>query len=142
MTPARPTLETVKAEARLLRAEMKAQGIDIGHGQALEEIARRHGARDWNALRAVLGDSPPEGFVPGGRVRGRYLSHPFEATVVSVERLRPGWYRLELSLDVPVDVVASSRFSNLRKRIRGTVGPRGHSRECTSDGRPHLEIDR
>jgi hypothetical protein len=32
-------------------------------------------------------------------------------------------------------------FSNLRKQIRIKVGPAGHSKERTSDGRPHVELD-
>ncbi|WP_373636831.1 glyoxalase superfamily protein [Yoonia sp. BS5-3] len=40
-----------------------------------------------------------------------------------------------------MDTVASAAFANLRKRIRGVVGPKGWSKERTSDGKAHLRID-
>ena len=136
-----PTIPEVKAQAGRLRDRLAAEGTEITHGRALELVAHQLGYRDWNTLHAAIGNRPPEGFVPGGRVRGRYLSQPFEATVRAVEALRPGWFRLALDLDTAVDVVTFDSFSNFRKRITGTVGPTGLSRERTSDGRPHLELD-
>lgn len=141
MSAARPTPAEAKAEARRLRAALAAQGIAISHGQALDRVAQAQGFRDWNALHAAIAHRPPAGLMPGGRVRGRYLGQPFEATVLRATRLRPGWFRLALALDRPVDVVAFESFSNLRRRVRGTVGPEGVSRERTADGRPHLEIE-
>jgi Glyoxalase superfamily protein len=41
-----------------------------------------------------------------------------------------------------VDVVTFDSFSNFRKRVWGVVGPLGESREKTSDGQPHLVIER
>ncbi len=136
-----PTIAEAKAQARRLRERLEAEGTAIGHGQSLELVAHQHGFRDWNAFHAAIGNRPPEGFAPGGRLRGRYLAQPFTATVVASEMLRPGWYRLQLDLDEAVDVVSFDGFSNFRKRVTGTVGPAGTSRERTSDGRPHLEID-
>ncbi|MEM9585513.1 MAG: glyoxalase superfamily protein [Pseudomonadota bacterium] len=46
-----------------------------------------------------------------------------------------------MDLDEAVDVVRFESFSNLRTQIRVEVGPAGHSKECTSDGTPHLELD-
>lgn len=136
-----PTLIEAKMQAKRLRERLATEGERIGHGRALELVARQHGFRDWNTFHATIGNRPPEGFTPGGRVRGRYLSRSFEATVLDARMLRPGWFRLVLDLDEAVDVVSFESFSNYRKRIRGTVGPAGTSRERTSDGRPHLEID-
>lgn len=136
-----PTLPEAKAQARRLRAGLQAEGREITHAQALELIAAQLGFRDWNTLHAAIGNRPPEGFAIGGRVRGAYLSQPFAATVVGAERLGPGWFRLDLDLDEAVDVVTFDSFSNFRKRIRGTVGPAGTSKERTSDGQPQLRID-
>jgi len=135
------SIAAAKAEARALRARLAAEGRAIGHGQALELIARQQGYRDWNALHAALEEADVPPWRPGARVRGRYLSQPFAATVVAATRLSPGWYRLELALDEAVDVVRFDSFSSFRKRIQGTVGPAGTSRERTSDGRPQLEVD-
>lgn len=141
MTRDLPTTAQAKHQARRLREKRASEGTPISHAQALEGVARQHGFRDWNALHAAIGDRPPDGWAPGRRVTGRYLSQPFSATVVSAERLRPGWFRLVLNLDEAVDVVRFDSFSNLRKRIRAVVGPDGHSKERTSDGVPHVELD-
>ncbi len=136
-----PTLVQAKSQAKRLREDLAAEGARISHAQALEKIAHRHGFRDWNAFHAAIRDLPPEGWNPGGRVTGTYLSQPFAATVLSAEQLRPGWFRLALDLDEAVDVVRFESFSNLRKQIRIVVGPNGQSRERTSDGTPHIVLD-
>ena len=141
MSDTLPTLSEAKEQAKALRADLASRGEPIGHARCLELVAHRHGFRDWNSFHAAIRDRTPAAFIPGGRVQGRYLSQPFTATVLSVEMLRPGWFRLALDLDEAVDVVRFDSFSNLRKRVTGTVGPAGVSRERTSDGRPHLEID-
>ena len=42
-----------KAMARLLRAALADRGVTVGHGEALELVARQLGARDWNTLAAT-----------------------------------------------------------------------------------------
>lgn len=140
MTANLPTPAEAKALARRLRRELEAEGRDISHSRSLELVAAQHGYRDWNTFHAALGNCPPEGYSPGGRVSGLYLSQPFTATVLAVELLRPGWFRVVLDLDDPVDVVTFDSFSNFRKRITGSIGPSGMSRERTSDGVPHLQL--
>tara|TARA_R110000868_G_scaffold7071_18_gene38749 strand:+ start:4948 stop:5412 length:465 start_codon:yes stop_codon:yes gene_type:complete len=136
-----PTSAEAKQHAKRLRAQLASQGSKIGHANALELVAHHYGFRDWNAFHASIGKRPPEGWAPDRRVQGCYLSQPFEATVVAVESLRPGWFRLTLDLDEAVDVVTFDGFSNFRKRIRGVIGPAGTTRERTSDGVPHLTLD-
>lgn len=136
-----PSIAEAKNQAKRLRTRLIAEGMETSHGKALELVAHQHGFRDWNTFHAAIGNRPPESFAPGGRVEGRYLSQPFKATVVAVDRLRPGWFRLELELDEPVDVVTFDSFSNFRTRIRGVIGPSGLSGERTSDGSPHLQIE-
>ena len=141
MTSSLPSLLEIKAQAKALRAQMSRNGKQIGHAHSLELMAHRLGYRDWNALHAVIGARAPGSWVPGGRVQGRYLSQPFEASVISSRQLRPGWFRLALELDEPVDVVRFESFSNLRKRIQCVVGPSGTTREKTSDGQPHVVLE-
>ncbi len=137
-----PTRQAAKAQAKALRDARRQKGQPITHAAALEQIAHDHGFRDWNAFSAAIGAQSDPEIVPGMRVTGRYLSQPFSATVKTVHPQRPGWAQLVLDLDEPVDVVRFDSFSNLRKRIRGTIGPDGHSKEKTSDGIPHLVLDR
>ncbi len=136
-----PSNAEAKRQARRLREDLAARGSDVSHAQALEMVAHQHGFRDWNALHAAIGNRPPDGWTPGGRVEGRYLSQPFKATVVAAEMLRPGWFRLVLELDEAVDVVQFDSFSNFRKRVRAVIGPDGHSKERTSNGEPHVRLD-
>jgi len=135
------TITKAKRDAKRMRATLTEQGEAISHAQALERVAQRHGFRDWNAFHAEMRDHPPRGWTAGGRVTGRYLSQPFAATVLAADQLRPGWFRLVLDLDEAVDVVRFESFSNLRKQIRVEVGPDGHSKERTSDGTPHVELN-
>jgi hypothetical protein len=141
MTRDLPSLAQAKAEAKALRQELADRGHTVSHAQALERVAHGHGFRDWNALRAAIGDGPPRGWSAGDRVTGRYLSQPFAATIRTADTLRPGWVRLLLDLDEAVDVVRFDSFSNLRKQIRVEIGPEGHSKERTSDGVPHVVLD-
>jgi hypothetical protein len=141
MTRILPPPARAKTQAKRLREQRSAEGHPISHAQALEQIAHSHGFRDWNALHAAIRDLAPEDWSVGGRLTGRYLSQPFAATVRSVEPMRPGWFRLVLDLDEAVDVVTFDSFSNLRKQIRVVVGPDGRSKERTSDGAPHVQLD-
>ena len=141
MTRDLPTPAEAKSEAKRVRDRLAAEGTRIGHSQALEMVAHRHGFRDWNALHAAIRDVPTDAWHVGNRVTGRYLSQPFAANVLSVEPREPGWVRLVLDLEEAVDVVRFEGFSNLRKRLRVEVGPKGHSKERTSDGKPHVELD-
>ena len=142
-----PSLGDAKDQARRMRAELAAVGVRIGHSQALERVAHRHGFRDWNTLAAAIARDPKQEkrsartWAVDDRVRGRYLAQPFTARVASVETLEPGWVRLALDLDEAVDVVTFDSFSAFRKWIRGVIGPDGRTRERTSDGRPHIELD-
>jgi hypothetical protein len=92
-------------------------------------------------MLAAIGNGPPRDWAAGDKVSGTYLSQPFTGRIVSVSSVRPGWFEVELHLDQAVDVVTSTAFSNLRTRIRGVIGPKGHTMERTSDGQPHLCID-
>ncbi|SMX27699.1 hypothetical protein TRP8649_01809 [Pelagimonas phthalicica] len=141
MTRPLPSLTEAKDLAKRLRRKLTEAGTPIGHAQSLERVAHQHGFRDWNTMRAEIRNGPPKGWAVGETVNGTYLSQPFRATVVSIKIVKPGWFHVGLDLHEAVDVVRSKRFSNLRKRIRGVVGPKGHSAEKTSNGEPQLKID-
>ncbi len=143
MTGPLPTLSAAKAEARALRAEHAAKGTPLPHSRALEVVARSYGFRDWNTCHAAIVAAHAKGaWQVGAKVSGRYLSQPFTATIRAVQEVQPGQTRLELDLDEAVDVVRFESFSNFRKRIRATVGRDGRTADITSDGMPHLVLDR
>lgn len=137
-----PTLDAAKAQAKALRAALAAQGTAISHSQALELVAKQHGARDWNTLHARLGqrNAPPE-LALGDRVRGSYLGQPITGEIVAISG--PLEHRqVEIHLDQPVDTVTFASFSNWRRRIRGTLDITGRSPRKTSDGQPHLIVEK
>jgi hypothetical protein len=136
-----PSAAQVKDQAKRLRIKMAEDGETIGHANSLELVAHQHGFRDWNTMLAAIGNGPPTGWVIGDKVSGTYLSQPFTGQVASISITKPGWFRLELHLDEAIDVVKFDGFSNFRTRIRGVIGPKGHSVERTSDGQAHLQID-
>ena len=139
-----PALDALKDQARRLRKRFADDGQAIGHARALELIAAQYGFRDWNTLHAAVGNRPPfNPWMLGARVRGHYLGQPFDAEVRGVQALsaEPGRYRLTLHFDEPVDVVTFESFSAFRQRVSCTVDDTGRSRERTSDGRPHLELE-
>ncbi|MFG1497909.1 glyoxalase superfamily protein [Saccharospirillum sp. HFRX-1] len=134
-----PTLAQIKAQAKRLRQLMAAEGVDIGHSQALELIAKDHGYRDWNTLSAELKNTQPPVAV-GEWVNGHYQGQPFRAEVRSVEMERLGYWRLRLQLEQPLDVVTSPRFSALRRHLMATVDDRGITSERLSSGEPLLRL--
>lgn len=133
------TRAAAKAEAKDLRTRLAKAGTQITHGEALNRVARAAGFGDWNALSANLPDDALP--VAGDRVTGRYLGQAFTARVVSANPARAGWTRIALHLDEPVDVVTFEGFSALRQRVTGTIGPKRHTAETTSDGQPHIVLD-
>ncbi len=136
------TVDDAKAQAKALRTALLAQGNAISHAQALELVARQHGARDWNTLHArlALRNAPPE-LALGDRVRGRYLGQPFTGRVIGLAG--PSSHRqIEIRFDQPVDVVRFESFSNLRQQIRATIDENGRAHRQTSDGEPQLIVER
>ena len=139
-----PSLDSLKDQARRLRARFSGEGQDVSHSRALELIAAQYGFRDWNTLHAAVGNRPP--FDPwrlGSRVRGHYLGQPFDAEVLGVQAItsQPGRYRMTLHFDAPVDVVTFDSFSAFRQRVSCTIDETGRTIEKTSNGRPHLELE-
>lgn len=133
----RAGLAALKSEAKTLRATAP----ELTHAQALEQIAKRHGARDWNTLHARI--ARPVRLTPGMRVAGHYLGHAFEGFVKAVELIGSGGDKLRVTLhfDDPVDVVQFQSFSSYRQRVTAVVGTDGRSVERTSDGTPHMVLE-
>ncbi|MCD1262978.1 hypothetical protein B5M44_00690 [Shinella sumterensis] len=139
-----PSLDTLKDQAKRLRARFADEMQPVSHSRALELIAAQYGFRDWNTLHAAVGNRPPfNPWMLGSRVRGTYLGQPFDAEVIGVQALtsQPGRYRMTLHFDTPVDVVTFDSFSAFRQRVNCTVDETGRTLEKTSNGRPHLELE-
>ncbi|MBK5923699.1 hypothetical protein CCR90_07845 [Rhodovulum sulfidophilum] len=136
------SLDTVKAQAKALRQALRAAGTVIGHAQALELIAKQHGARDWNTLHARLTrqNAPPD-LALGDRVDGFYLGQACTGEIVALSG-PAGHRQVEIRLDQPIDTVRFESFSNWRHRIRGTMDMDGRSYRRTSDGTPHLTVNK
>lgn len=138
-----PPLESLKDQAKRLRASLGDAGNPISHAQALEALARQYGYRDWNTLHAAAGNrynGPPVAI--GQTVTGSYLGQPVIGEVIAVSAWQSGGrWRVTLQLDEPVDVVTFDSFSAYRSRINATIDAEGKTAEKTSNGRPHLRLD-
>lgn len=134
------TLGDAKAQAKALRVALGENGTVISHAQALELVARQNGAKDWNVLHARLAAAEPEIFRLGQEVRGSYLGQAFTGRIIALAR-PAGQFRLTIQFDTPVDTVRFEGFSNLRRRVSGTIGLDGRSVRKTSDGVPQLIVE-
>ncbi len=139
-----PNVASLKAEAKELRAERALAGAPITQGAALEEIAHRHGYRDWNTAAAALPERIAVPLQVGQRVKGSYLSRPFSGLVIGMKLLTGmQHYEVTVKFDRPVDVSKSTLMGPiLRQRVRATVDGHGISFSRTSDGEPHMRIAR
>jgi Glyoxalase superfamily protein len=138
-----PTASSLKDEAKALRDERDKAGTPLGHSAALEEIARRHGYRDWNTARAALPDRIPVPVQVGDRVTGAYLKQPFAGTVLAVKALADmRHFEVTVNFDEPVDVITFESWSSFRQRVTTTVDVHGVSPAKTSDGEPHMWLKR
>jgi hypothetical protein len=141
MTHPPMTLEGLKQQAKSLRADMAADGLEISHSRALEMVAHQLGYKDWNTLHAKLGNRPTCPVWLGQTVVGTYLGQDFIAEVIGVRALPGNRFHVQLHFDEAVDVVTFDSFSNFRKRVNCTITPDGVTEAKTSDGRPHLVLD-
>lgn len=136
-----PSAASLKSEARVLREERATAGSPLTQGAALEEVARRHGYRDWNTAVAAL----PERFVTpvqvGQRVKGTYMGKPFIGVVIGMQ-LTPPHFQVTVKFDQPVNVSKFASMVHNRQRVVATVDVRGISLSHTSDGEPHMRIQR
>ena len=137
-----PSIQTLKAEAKVLRQE-RAVSTPLSQGQALEEVARRHGYRDWNTASASLPERVAVPVQVGGRVAGTYLSRPFAGIVVGIKLLADmQHYEVIVKFDRPVNVSKFASMVHNRQRVTATIGLDGISLSRTSDGEPHMRIRR
>ena len=134
------SLPEAKSQAKALRDALVGQGTWISHAQALELVAHQNGARDWNTLHAKLSRAEPPTLQLNDTVKGRYLGQAFTGRIVALSTVGSN-LSISLQLDAPIDTVRFESFSNMRRRIRGVVGPDGRSLQKTSDGVPQLVIN-
>ncbi|MFN3911246.1 glyoxalase superfamily protein [Hyphomonas sp.] len=135
--------DQAKARARELRAELAASGSPVSHAEALERVAGELGYRDWNTASARLSNEPDVPLQVGDRVAGRYLKQAFTGRVLGVREVAGGAaFEVTIRFDAPVDVVEFESFSNLRTQVQITVSAGGVSAFKTSDGAPHMVVER
>jgi hypothetical protein len=135
--------DQAKARARELRAELAAGGTPISQAEALERVAAELGYRDWNTASARLSNEPEVPLQVGDLVAGRYLKQPFTGRVLGVRDVAGGTaFDVTIRFDEAVDVVEFESFSNLRTQVQITVSAAGVSAFRTSEGVPHMVVER
>jgi hypothetical protein len=137
-----PSASTLKAEAKVLRDERARAGQPLSHGAALEEVAHRHGYRDWNTASASLPERIAVPLQVGHRAKGTYLSQPFTGLVIGMNLLPDmRHYQVTVKFDQPVNVSKSALMGPVyRQRVTATIDIHGVTAAHTSDGEPHMRI--
>jgi len=139
-----PTIAALKDQARRLRARLALDGLVITHSKSLELLSDQYGYKNWNTLRAAVGNGRPSHLTTiGTRVRGQYLGQAFEGEIVGVRALTasPDKVRVTLHFDDPVDVVTFNSMSNMRQLVSCFIDQSGTAMARTSNGRPHLQLE-
>ena len=135
------TRDQAKARARALRAAYARRNQPISHAEALEFVAAECGFPDWNTAAAKLKREPEQPLRVGDRVQGSYLKQDFSGAVLALREMKRGKaVEVTIGFDRPVDVVTFPSFSNLRRRVTGTLSPSGVSFRRTGDGVPQLVV--
>ncbi len=138
-----PTLAELKVQAKSLRAALAGSGHAVSHSQSLELLARQLGHRDWNTLHASVGNAPPVPFHLGQQVAGSYLGQRFRGEIIGLREMAGGaHFQLTLRFDSPVDVIRFESMSNFRSQVSVVIDRTGRTLAKTSDGEPHLVLDR
>src|SRR5690349_1772343 len=128
-----PSIQTLKSEAKALREERARARAPLAHGAAPEEVARRHGYRDWNTASATLHERIALPAQVGPRVQATQLCRPFAGLVVAMKLLAAmRHYEVTVAFDKPVNVSKSS-WPMERRRVTATVGLDGVSPAHTSE---------
>jgi hypothetical protein len=139
-----PSVQSLKSQARRLRAKLESEGHAITHSASLEVVAHQLGYKDWNVLHAAAGNG--QNTAPlyiGERVSGTYLGQYFAGEVIGITRLQSaGRNRVTFHFDEPVDVVSFASFSNFRQRVSCTLDENFKTAEKTGNGVPHMRLDR
>ncbi|MCW5720529.1 MAG: hypothetical protein KIS86_05235 [Devosia sp.] len=136
-----PSAQTLKSEARALRDEHRRAGEDLSHSAALEQVARRHGYRDWNTARAALPDRVAVPFQVGMRVKGFYLEQPFRGRLIGVQLLgNMQHYTVTVMFDEPVNVTPNFMFAAHRQRVTATLDINGVSPALRGNGAPQMRL--
>ncbi|HEY8577446.1 MAG TPA: glyoxalase superfamily protein [Devosia sp.] len=138
-----PSAQTLKSEAKALRAQSELRGENLSHGAALEQVARTHGYRDWNTARAALPDRVVAPWQVGHRVKGLYLDQPFTGMLIGVQLLGDmQHYTVTIQFDAPVNVTPTFMFAALRHRVVSTIDIHGISSAMRGNGNPQLVLKR
>jgi hypothetical protein len=138
-----PSALSLKAEAKALREERAIAGTPLSQGAALEEVARRHGYRDWNTASAALPERVVTPFQVGQRVKGSYLGKPYVGLVIGVKLLANMQnYEITVKFDHPVNVSKFASMVHNRQRVTSTIDLRGTSLAHTGNGEPQMRVMR
>ena len=135
-----PSTDFLKSQAKRLRVDLISLGYPVAHAAPLEMVAHQWGARDWNTLNAMAGETK-QSWTPGDRVSGCYLGQPFQGVVKAARTAGYGMWSVTLRFDKAVDVVTSPLFSNFRQQVNAVIDANGTSPRKTSNGQPHLVLN-
>lgn len=138
-----PTASSLKSEAKELRDSLARAGQSLSHSAALEQIAQKHGFRDWNTARAALPERTLAPFQVGQRVSGLYLEQKFAGQIIGVQMSgNMQSFTVTILFDEPVNVTPTFMFAVMRHRVTATVDEHGFSISQRGNGQPQMQIFR
>lgn len=138
-----PTASSLKSEAKELRDSLARAGQSLSHSAALEQIAQKHGFRDWNTARAALPERALAPFQVGQRVSGLYLEQKFAGQIIGVQMSgNMQSFTVTILFDEPVNVTPTFMFAVMRHRVTATVDEHGFSISQRGNGQPQMQIFR
>ncbi|OKH88982.1 glyoxalase superfamily protein [Thalassospira sp. TSL5-1] len=138
--------DTLKAQAKRLRAALANRDVRVSHAGSLELMAQSYGFRDWNTALAMTRRNATSMDVAdlgiGKRFAGSYLGHAVTGKILGLTGTPvAGVYRVEVHLDHPVDVVASKHFTGYRQRIAARINKECEPVLASGQRGPGLSVD-
>ena len=118
-----------KDQAKRLRASLAGRGVEVSHSEALELVARQHGARDWNTLAA----QPPD---PGGSAFGPVIPVLRIFDVAKAREFYSGFLGFAIDWERTFDDHAPVYLQASRRRRRAAP-QRAPRRRQPGSHRPH-----
>ncbi|MEZ1440101.1 glyoxalase superfamily protein [Pseudomonas shirazica] len=99
------TIETLKIQAKRLRAHLARHNMPVTHSQSLEAVAAIHGHRDWNTALAALTRPPTIQAPLLLEVTQDSTPEHLHSSLQSLLRLAPEAIRFQLASNVSEEMV-------------------------------------
>lgn len=137
--------DNLKSQAKRLRAALSDRDIAVSHSMSLELLAQSYGFRDWNTAIAMTTRQisiSVSDLAIGRRFAGSYLGNAVTGEIRGLQHTAvTGVWRIEVHLDVPVDVSETPRMKIPRQRIASRINKECEPVLVSGQRGPGLSVD-